>query len=218
MLQRSSIKLLAALVVLIAVSLVSPQKSSAQMYWPPEPYRYWGMWMFRDQDAFHIFWLQSDPEFLWNTIGHAVSKDLLHWKPLPPIPSKGAPGTWDEDPTMTGVTIGVRKPFMYRGREAHYAMFYCSESPFRARNKNNPGLEGQQVGVMFSDDLMHWDKYAENPVMELTPPYYYHPGIEFRDIDVEYDEEKEIYHAYVGSEAAVQSPEIAPVHHRTIVA
>lgn len=49
---------------------------------------------------------------MWNTLGRAVSKGLVPWTPLPPIPTKGPKGAWDEQPTLTGMTvkIGGRRP------------------------------------------------------------------------------------------------------------
>ncbi len=211
------IPLLLMLIMAWVAGLI-PSSAFAQMYLPPAPYRYWDMWILKDNDVFHNFWLQSDEEYIWNTIGHAVSKDMIHWEPLPPIPSKGAPGSWDENPTLTGITVRVEKPFEYDGMVVRYAMFYGSESSYRAKNPNNQTETSQQIGVMFSDDLMRWKKYHKNPVLKITPPFYLDPGIEFRDIDVVYDKENDIYHAYVGSEAAVISPEIQPVKERTLVA
>jgi len=45
-------------------------------------------------------------------LGRAVSKDLVHRTPLPPIPTKGPKEAWDEQPTLTGMTvkIGRRRP------------------------------------------------------------------------------------------------------------
>ena len=104
--------------------------------------------------------LQSDPGQIWNTIGRAVSRDLIHWQTLPPIESKGPPGAWDHEATLTGITVKDA------GR---YAMFYA------AAEKNV-----QRIGVMFSTDLKSWTKHPSNPILLARGPHY--GGSDWRDL------------------------------------
>ena len=33
-------------------------------------------------------------------------------------------------------------------------------------------LEGERVGMAFSEDLLHWEKRPESPTSEAAPDYY----------------------------------------------
>lgn len=73
----------------------------------------WDFWFARDGDEYHVFYLQApkalgDPEARHRnaTIGHALSRDLRTWAPLPDALGPGPPGTWDDLATWTGSVIG----------------------------------------------------------------------------------------------------------------
>src|ERR1700730_11499151 len=135
-----------SLVLALALALSGGNEVSAQIYRPPDPYSMWDTWLFPDGEDYHLFFLQSEPGLQWNTLGRAVSKDLVHWQALPSIPTKGPKGSWEEGTTLTRMTVkdGDR-----------YATFYGA-----ARGSTQP------IGIMFSPDLTNWKKFPGNPILE----------------------------------------------------
>lgn len=130
------------------------------IYRPDPDFRLWDTWIFPAGDEFHLFHLQNSVGDIWDTLGHAVSTDLIHWEKKEPIPMRGSEGAWDSGALLTGMVI------RYNDR---YAMTYGSD-----------GANGiQQIGIMFSSDLYHWDKYQGNPVLRPAGPYL--PGDDWRD-------------------------------------
>jgi hypothetical protein len=180
---------------LVAASLAATREGSAQMYRPPEPFGMWDTWLFQDGDDFHLFFLQSEPGLQWNAIGRAVSRDLVHWQPLPPIPTKGAPGEWDFAPTLTGCTVKIG---------SRYACFYGSPT------------HAERIGVMLSDDLLHWEKHPDNPILEIRPPHY--GGRDWRDLCAVYDARQGLWHGYVCAQTGGAAPPLKPIGDKTLVA
>ncbi len=75
----------------------------------------WDFWPVRDGRDYHAFYLQAprslgDPELrhLNASVGHAVSKDLRHWRVLPNALSAGPPGAWDDRAAWTGCVVRER--------------------------------------------------------------------------------------------------------------
>jgi len=123
----------------------------------------WDFWFARDDDHFHVFYLQApksvgDPEQRhWHvSIGHALSRDLRNWELLPDAIHPGKPSDWDDYTTWTGSVIQ---------RQDLWYMFYTGT------NREENGLV-QRIGVATSRDLIHWGKYAGNPVMEVDTRWY----------------------------------------------
>ena len=68
------------------------------VYDPPEGM--WDTWVMQDGDEYHLFFLAG------GHIGRAVSKDLIHWKHLPPIKNMAQKGDWDDGGmSLTGSTV-----------------------------------------------------------------------------------------------------------------
>jgi len=124
----------------------------------------WDFWFARDGNNTHIFYLQA-PRTLGNpdlrhwhsTIGHAVSQDLIQWEILPDAlhPSEDD-RTWDSLTTWTGSILR---------HEASWNMFYTGTC------KVENGLV-QRIGLAMSCDLIHWEKYGHNPIMNINPQWY----------------------------------------------
>ena len=53
------------------------------------PERMWDTWLFQEGDEYHLFFPSN------GDIGRAVSRDLIHWRHLPPIENLAAAGDWD---------------------------------------------------------------------------------------------------------------------------
>jgi beta-fructofuranosidase len=123
----------------------------------------WDFWLARDGAQHHIFYLQA-PRALGQpalrhqnaSIGHAISSDLHSWRVLPDALHPGREGTWDDLATWTGSVID------YDGR---WYMLYTGI------NRGERGLI-QRIGLARSDDLVHWEKYAANPVLEADARWY----------------------------------------------
>ncbi|MFC2135416.1 glycosyl hydrolase family 32 [Bacteroidota bacterium] len=123
----------------------------------------WDFWFAQIRNEYHIFYLQA-PKNLINeqkrhhnaTIGHAVSENLVDWKILPDALTPGTKGSWDDLATWTGSII--------RHNNLWY-MFYTGV------NHAEKGLI-QRVGFATSNDLISWEKYNHNPVIEADEKYY----------------------------------------------
>lgn len=112
----------------------------------PIPFYWEGDW--------HVFF-QHNPvaarfgEMCW---GHAVSRDLLHWQPLPLALTPSADGP-DRRGCWTGSVLGALGGFW---------IFYTAISAFQ------PELRQTQA-LATSEDLIHWEKYAANPLIHGKP-------------------------------------------------
>lgn len=108
---------------------------------------------------YHLFYQHNPRAAKWDTMhwGHAVSRDLLHWRHLP-IALAPTPGGPDKDGCFTGcAVIDNGKPtFVYTGV--------------------NPEV---QCLATSDDDLLTWRKHPDNPVIAAPPPGIDTPG--FRD-------------------------------------
>ena len=124
----------------------------------------WAFWFAQDGSDIHVFYLQAPREIEdeslrhWNaSIGHAVSQDLINWEVLPDAfaPSCDA-NTWDNYTTWTGSIVH---------HSGSWYMFYtgCAGA--------EKGLI-QRIGLATSSDLIHWQRYSKNPVIEADPRWY----------------------------------------------
>ena len=124
----------------------------------------WDFWLARDGEDYHVFYLQAprslgDPELRhFNaSIGHAVSRDLREWCPLPDALRPGPPGAWDDHAVWTGCVI------RYDGL---WYMFYTGV------HTSEDDLIEQRVGLATSTDLENWRKHPDNPLIETDQRYY----------------------------------------------
>jgi beta-fructofuranosidase len=116
---------------------------------------------FRDGE-YHIFFQHNPNGAFWGTMhwGHARSRDLVRWEPLP-IALAPTPGGPDQDGCFTGCVVreGDRFHILYTG--------IPQLTPLR-----------QVQCLAGSDDLLTWEKYAGNPVIVQPPEGF---GECFRD-------------------------------------
>jgi beta-fructofuranosidase len=123
----------------------------------------WDFWLAREALQHHVFYLQA-PRSLRRSqlrhhnasIGHAVSSDLRRWRVLPDALHPGPSGSWDDLATWTGSVIE------HAGR---WHMLYTGI------NRSEGGLI-QRIGLAVSEDLTHWSKHPENPVLEADGRWY----------------------------------------------
>jgi hypothetical protein len=123
------------------------------MIYRPQHGDLWDAWVFPWQGRYHLFHLhQFGGPF--DGVGRAVSEDLVHWQPLPTIPTRGRPGTWNAENTCTGTTLH------------HGGQFYLFVTSYSWED----GLE--KIGFFVSPDLEKWTEFPGNPVDWSGPPHY----------------------------------------------
>jgi len=103
-------------------------------------------------------------------IGHATSTDGIHWTEQPPVIGRGEPGSWDDAAIYTGSAIEVA---------GKYYMLYIGLT-------NADHL--QRVGLLTSDDMFRWERFAGDPVIEPDPRWYENPQAPAPDGRVEFSE------------------------------
>ena len=114
----------------------------------------------RDGVAHGFFCTSPEPRPSWNwDIGHAVSRDLVHWRFLGFALERGAGESWDSQTLSTGSVLA------WKGR------YWMAYSALR-RGENPPTRKVHRVGLAVSDDLYSWTKCAQNPVNERDPRHY----------------------------------------------
>ncbi|MFP4394694.1 MAG: family 43 glycosylhydrolase [Anaerolineales bacterium] len=123
----------------------------------------WDFWFDRDGNDYHIFYLKAprqleDAELRhWHvSIGHAVSQDLIDWSVLPDALRPSPSPAWDDCATWTGSVLH-HKDMWY----LFYTGVRCAEDKLI-----------QRIGLATSPDLIHWKKYADNPIIEADPRWY----------------------------------------------
>lgn len=147
------------------------------------PEKMWDTWVLQDGDDYHLFFLSR------GNIGRAVSKDLIHWRHLPPIENMAQENDWDATGMkMTGCTV------------KHGNTYYLS---YGAR------AEGTPIGLLESKDLMNWKRVGD-PVLTAEPPYL--PGDHWRDLSPIWNESKKQWDGYLfGVHAKTKRGSIAHV-------
>lgn len=119
----------------------------------------WDCWFIKEKDEYHVFYLQCLPVARSEdrhdnnvSIGHAVSKDLIHWKELPDALVPGVDDDWDSLSLWTGSVIK---------KDDTYYMFYTG------RSFANKTSYIQKIGVATSKDMIVWEKHLNNPILEV---------------------------------------------------
>jgi beta-fructofuranosidase len=123
----------------------------------------WDFWLARQDEVWHIFYLQApralgDPALRHHnaSIGHAISHDCREWKVLEDAILPGPSGSWDDLATWTGSVIK---------HDGRWYMLYTGIC------HADRGLV-QRIGLVVSEDLVHWSKHDSNPVLEADPRWY----------------------------------------------
>lgn len=132
------------------------------MFVPRDKYL-WDFWLIYHGGFFHLFYLQAprnlpDPELRHGlaTVGHAISKDLKIWQDMGTALGPGPEGNWDDRAIWTGSVIA---------KDNMFYMFYTGTSKAE-------GGKIERIGLAVSQDLVHWEKYSANPILEADPKWY----------------------------------------------
>lgn len=124
----------------------------------------WDTWYCKekDSDRYHAFYLQKcipgggRQEKEGESLGHAVSTNLIDWQELPPVLPPEKRGKRGDLQSWTGSTIE---------HDGKYYMFYTIRS-------SESNTKVQEIGLAESDDLMCWRKSEKNPVITPDPRWY----------------------------------------------
>ena len=167
-------------------------------YYPTGQYL-WDFWLIFEPPDYHLFYLQAsrslaDSELRHNAarVGHAVSTDLRQWHDKGEVLAPGKSGEWDDLSVWTG---SVTK------HDGAYCMLYT------ARSWADQGAI-QRIGLARSDDLSHWEKHPDNPIMQADARFYEKfgtsdfPWESWRDPYLFYDEITRQHFAFITARAS----------------
>ena len=171
------------------------------MSFEPKDFYLGDTWQCSDGENVHCFYLQnrehdSRTDLIGGSIGHAVSKDMMHWTELPPALYRDGGSEDQELDLWTGCTV-IDNGIWY--------LFYTS------RRRSN--VLANSICVATSTDGITWEKYEGNPVIEPDGRYYYNMEndvklavhsnneeayklVDCRDLCVVWDEEQQVWWGY----------------------
>ena len=106
---------------------------------------------------YHIFYQYHPYSAQWGPMhwGHARSKDLVHWESLPAALIPGDPE--DKDGCFSGSAV-IKDDTMY--------LFYTGHHYY---GDGDPEHFWQNQNLAYSHDGLHFQKYAENPIIATAP-------------------------------------------------
>lgn len=130
-----------------------------------DDYWIWDSWIADDGENYHLFFLQAPRSLLdpgrrhtSAQIGHATSTDLIEWTYQGIALAPGHRGSWDDLALWTGSTV--------RGDDGVWRMYYTAISTA------GHGVRDQRIGLAESDDLFHWRRVGDTPLLEADPRWY----------------------------------------------
>ena len=122
----------------------------------------WDTWYLEHEGRAHMFHLQRlgpgsdrDPGEQ-DCLGHAVSDDLIHWTERPLALCPGPAGALDDMQPWTGCAVQ---------QDGKFYLYYT----MRSSRENG---RSQRIGLAISDDLDHWERHKDNPVIEPDDRWY----------------------------------------------
>ena len=124
----------------------------------------WDFWTVRDGAVTHLYYLNAartiahpDDRHVNAILGHATSRDLVHWTDHGPTVLPSPTPAWDDGTTWTGCTL--KRP------DGHWMMFYTG-----TRREERSKI--QRIGAALSSDLHTWTKLPSNPLLMVDTRWY----------------------------------------------
>ena len=116
---------------------------------------------------YHMFFQYNPNGPVWGDMSwyHAVSPDMLHWRPMP-VAMRPTPGGPDSFGCFSGsaLAVGKRVYFVYTGTQ------HSTAEKATIRDGANNVQESQCLAWSDDKDLLHWTKDPANPVIPASPP------------------------------------------------
>lgn len=172
------------------------------MVFIPEQHYLWDFWLVSPHEwgdlrrLYHLFYLQAprslhDPNLRHGvaTVGHAVSRDLRQWEHWGTVLEAGERGSWDDRVIWTG-SVTIQNDLAY--------MFYTGISQAQQ-------APIQRIGLATSLDLVHWERHADNPLLEVDARWYEPQSADqwnsqaWRDPYVVYDSHERAYYMFLSA-------------------
>ena len=128
----------------------------------------WGPVLIKaDDGVWHLFHLQAPrtagpvQRHKIPNIGQATSTDLIHWDYRGTAFDRGPKGRWDDRRVITGGIVRFNgKYYMLYAGNGHDEKYYWPP----------------RMGLAVSEDLYHWERVQDDPVLEPDDRYYRHDG------------------------------------------
>jgi len=140
----------------------TPAAAPREFGFRPAQMSLWDTWHIEHAGQAHMFYLQrlaqgsTRTPLEADTLGHAASRDLIHWTEKNLALGPGPAGGLDDMQPYTGCVVH------------HDGRFYL----YYAMRSKADGGAGQRIGLALSTDLDHWERYSANPVIEPDSRWY----------------------------------------------
>ena len=154
----------------------------------------WDFWLIKAMNFYHLYYLQAPrnlghPDMRHDNakVGYAVSPNLLAWSEKGIVLTSGKKGDWDDISIWTGSIIQ---------KQDWYYMFYTARS-----TQENGKI--QRIGLAYSQNLIHWEKFKDNPLIKADSRWYetLSDSIEgqehWRDPFIVYSPKEQLYYAFI---------------------
>ena len=119
------------------------------LYRPSMPEKMWDTTLFYWKGDFHIFYLAQ------GTIGHVSTRDFAAYRTYPSIYGFGGPGDWNQN--------GLPLTGCVTEQAGRFLMLLGTIEPVSRR---------QVYGLYTSEDLIVWEEYPYNPVLNADGVFY----------------------------------------------
>ncbi|MCW5982760.1 MAG: hypothetical protein KIT09_32020 [Bryobacteraceae bacterium] len=152
------------MMALPAAALANPNAASggSALGYRPREMSMWDAWHIEHEGRAHMIYLQrlapgsTRTSLEADTLGHAVSDDLLRWTELDLALGPGPRGSRDGLQPWTGSLV------------SHNGLIHLF---YTMRDGATAGAQ-QAIGLATSRDLMKWERHPANPVIEPDPRWY----------------------------------------------